>query len=102
VFYWVVKAILTPILRTLFRPWVQGLEHVPTDGDPAFPWREAGPFDGSYARPRRLMPVHYEGWSHFREGREAVERELARAPDDIRERVRWLPIGIAQEIDQLS
>ena len=31
-FYWVVKAILTPILRTLFRPWVQGLEHVPTDG----------------------------------------------------------------------
>ena len=31
-FYWVVKAILTPILRTLFRPWVQGLENVPTDG----------------------------------------------------------------------
>ena len=53
-------------------------------------------------RPRRLMPVHYEGWSHFREGRDAVEREFARAPDDIRERVRWLPIGIAQEIDQLS
>jgi len=53
-------------------------------------------------RPRRLMPVHYEGWSHFREGRDAVEREFARAPDDIRERVRWLPIGIAQEIDQLG
>jgi 1-acyl-sn-glycerol-3-phosphate acyltransferase len=32
VFYWVVKAILTPILRTLFRPWVQGLENVPTEG----------------------------------------------------------------------
>jgi len=31
-FYWVVKAILTPILRTLFRPWVEGGEHIPTDG----------------------------------------------------------------------
>jgi 1-acyl-sn-glycerol-3-phosphate acyltransferase len=32
VFYWVVKAILTPILRVLFRPWVEGGEHVPTEG----------------------------------------------------------------------
>ena len=31
-FYWVVKAILTPILRTLFRPWVEGGEHVPATG----------------------------------------------------------------------
>ncbi len=31
-FYWVVKAILTPILRTLFRPWVAGAEHVPSAG----------------------------------------------------------------------
>ena len=31
-FYWVVKAILTPILRTLFRPWVEGGHHVPTGG----------------------------------------------------------------------
>ena len=31
-FYWVVKAILTPILRTLFRPWVEGAEHIPTEG----------------------------------------------------------------------
>lgn len=31
-FYWVVKAILTPLLRVLYRPWVEGLEHVPADG----------------------------------------------------------------------
>ncbi len=31
-FYWVVKAILTPILRTLFRPWVEGEEHLPVEG----------------------------------------------------------------------
>jgi 1-acyl-sn-glycerol-3-phosphate acyltransferase len=32
VFYWVVKGILTPILRTLFRPWIDHPEHIPTDG----------------------------------------------------------------------
>ncbi len=30
--YWVVKMILTPILRLLFRPWVEGGDNVPTDG----------------------------------------------------------------------
>jgi L-ascorbate metabolism protein UlaG (beta-lactamase superfamily) len=45
--------------------------------------------------PRTVIPIHYEGWSHFREGREAIERELADAPEDIRERIRWLPIGVA-------
>jgi 1-acyl-sn-glycerol-3-phosphate acyltransferase len=32
VFYWVVKAILTPILRTLFRPWIEGGDHIPSEG----------------------------------------------------------------------
>jgi L-ascorbate metabolism protein UlaG (beta-lactamase superfamily) len=45
-------------------------------------------------RPRAVIPIHYEGWKHFREGRAAIERELARAPEDIRRRVRWLPIGV--------
>ena len=31
-FYWVVKAILTPVLRICFRPWVEGGEHVPSTG----------------------------------------------------------------------
>lgn len=30
--YWVVKALLTPILRVCFRPWVQGGEHLPAGG----------------------------------------------------------------------
>jgi L-ascorbate metabolism protein UlaG (beta-lactamase superfamily) len=46
-------------------------------------------------RPRTAIPIHYEGWSHFREGREAVEREFAKAPDV---RLQWLPIGEAAEI----
>jgi L-ascorbate metabolism protein UlaG (beta-lactamase superfamily) len=46
-------------------------------------------------RPRTVIPIHYEGWSHFREGREEIERELAAAPDVP---VRWLPIGEPVEI----
>ena len=49
-------------------------------------------------RPRVVIPIHYEGWSHFREGREAIERELATAPDDVRRRFRWLPIGEAVDL----
>jgi hypothetical protein len=40
-----------------------------------------------------VIPIHYEGWQHFREGRDAAEREFARAPDEVRRAVRWLPIG---------
>jgi L-ascorbate metabolism protein UlaG (beta-lactamase superfamily) len=44
-------------------------------------------------KPRTIVPLHYEGWKHFREGRSAIEAELAGAPAEVRERVRWLPIG---------
>lgn len=47
---------------------------------------------------RTAVPVHYEGWSHFRQGRDAVERELAAAPADVRERFRWLPLGQPVEL----
>jgi 1-acyl-sn-glycerol-3-phosphate acyltransferase len=36
VFYWVVKMILTPILRTVFRPWVEGAQHIPQTGAAIF------------------------------------------------------------------
>jgi L-ascorbate metabolism protein UlaG (beta-lactamase superfamily) len=42
---------------------------------------------------RTAVPVHYEGWSHFRQGRAAVESELRAAPVDVRQRFRWLPPG---------
>jgi L-ascorbate metabolism protein UlaG (beta-lactamase superfamily) len=50
-------------------------------------------------RPRVAIPVHYEGWKHFREGRGAIERAFAAAPDAVRASVRWLPIGEAVEIE---
>jgi L-ascorbate metabolism protein UlaG (beta-lactamase superfamily) len=49
-------------------------------------------------RPRAAIPIHYEGWKHFRQGRDAIERELAAAPQDIRRRFRWLPIGAAVDL----
>jgi L-ascorbate metabolism protein UlaG (beta-lactamase superfamily) len=47
----------------------------------------------SLLRPRTAIPIHYEGWKHFRQGKEAIERAFAAAPEDVRGRLRWLPIG---------
>jgi L-ascorbate metabolism protein UlaG (beta-lactamase superfamily) len=44
-------------------------------------------------RPAVAFPVHYEGWSHFAEGRSAIERCLATAPVEVRDVFQWLPIG---------
>ena len=49
-------------------------------------------------RPHTAVPIHYEGWKHFRQGREAIERELAGAPEEVRARFRWLPIGEPVEL----
>jgi L-ascorbate metabolism protein UlaG (beta-lactamase superfamily) len=49
-------------------------------------------------RPRTAIPIHYEGWKHFKQGREAIELEFARAPEDIRRSIHWLPIGTAVEL----
>jgi L-ascorbate metabolism protein UlaG (beta-lactamase superfamily) len=45
-------------------------------------------------KPRTAIPIHYEGWAHFKEGREAIERELERAPEGDRHHFRWLQIGV--------
>ena len=50
------------------------------------------------AAPRVVVPVHHDGWSHFRQGREGAERDLAAAPEDLRRRVRWLEPGVATDV----
>jgi len=50
-------------------------------------------------RPRTIVPVHYEGWKHFTQGRAEIERELAGAPEAIRRSIRWLPIGVGVDLD---
>jgi len=44
--------------------------------------------------PRTIVPIHYEGWKHFREGRDAAERAFAEAPGDLAARVKWLELGV--------
>ena len=49
----------------------------------------------SELQPRTIVPIHYEGWKHFREGRAAIDDALRRAPEDLGARVRWLEPGLA-------
>jgi L-ascorbate metabolism protein UlaG (beta-lactamase superfamily) len=49
-------------------------------------------------RPRIAIPIHYEGWKHFRQGRTEIELEFAHASDEIRRSLRWLPLGVPTEI----
>lgn len=43
--------------------------------------------------PQTAIPIHYEGWKHFRQGRQGIEAEFRAAPEGFRRSVRWLPIG---------
>ncbi|WP_214102824.1 MBL fold metallo-hydrolase [Acrocarpospora catenulata] len=49
-------------------------------------------------RPHTAIPIHYEGWHHFRQSRESMERDFAAAPPDIRDRIRRLPIGVTTDV----
>lgn len=49
-------------------------------------------------QPGIVMPIHYEGWKHFRQPEDHVEQVFAEADDDIRGRLRWLPLGVGVEI----
>jgi L-ascorbate metabolism protein UlaG (beta-lactamase superfamily) len=46
---------------------------------------------------RSIVPLHFEGWKHFRQGREEVERAFAGA--GIADRVTWPERGAAVTID---
>jgi L-ascorbate metabolism protein UlaG (beta-lactamase superfamily) len=49
--------------------------------------------------PRVAVPVHYEGWSHFRDGPEAIERELMRQPSELAARFRLPAAGVSVDLD---
>jgi L-ascorbate metabolism protein UlaG (beta-lactamase superfamily) len=46
---------------------------------------------------RTLVPIHYEGWKHFRQGRAEVEQAFEEAGID--GRVRWLQAAVPQAIE---
>lgn len=45
----------------------------------------------------QIVPIHYEGWAHFTEGREVIERAFAGA--EMSERLVWLKAGEPVAID---
>ena len=47
--------------------------------------------------PHIAIPVHYEGWSHFREPRQEAEKKFSTAR--LEEKVQWLPLGIPVNIE---
>jgi L-ascorbate metabolism protein UlaG (beta-lactamase superfamily) len=49
-------------------------------------------------KPRVAIPIHYEGWAHFKDGRAGIERAIAAAPSELIARFRWLPIGQPVEL----
>ena len=49
-------------------------------------------------QPTTTIPVHYEGWTHFREGRAQIEGAFAHAPFEVRRQVLWVPIGKTVEV----
>lgn len=48
--------------------------------------------------PAVIVPVHYEGWSHFREPRTDVDRAFAAAPATFRDKVHWATPGQAMSL----
>ncbi|TCC00161.1 MBL fold metallo-hydrolase [Micromonospora zingiberis] len=47
---------------------------------------------------RTVVPVHYEGWSHFTEGRREVETAFATAPRTVQQSLHWLTPGTATPV----
>lgn len=47
--------------------------------------------------PRTMIPIHYEGWRHFREPKPQAEQEFLRAGID--DKVRWLPLGQSADVE---
>jgi L-ascorbate metabolism protein UlaG (beta-lactamase superfamily) len=52
--------------------------------------------------PQVIVPVHHEGWSHFRETRDALTAAFAQAPEDVRARVLWPGSGVRHPIATTS
>lgn len=42
--------------------------------------------------PHTIIPVHYEGWRHFSEGKRHIEKIFEST--GMNERVKWLPLGV--------
>lgn len=44
-------------------------------------------------KPHTVIPVHYEGWTHFTQGRDTITQAFATAPTNLRNALTWLTPG---------
>jgi len=54
---------------------------------------------GDDLHPHTTIPVHYEGWSHFKEGQPAAQDALGGAPSPLRTSLRWVPLGAPVDVE---
>ncbi len=48
-------------------------------------------------KPRTAIPIHYEGWKHFKETGSAAGQVFEAS--DVKEHIRWLPLGESVEME---
>lgn len=53
---------------------------------------------GRLLQPTTIFPVHYDGWTHFHQGRAEIERMFADAPPDALGHVVWPTSGHPQRV----
>ena len=46
-----------------------------------------------------LVPVHHEGWKHFQEPETVIRRAFAGAPDDVRDRIVQVRLGVPKDLE---
>ena len=47
--------------------------------------------------PRTIIPIHYEGWKHFVQGRESISKEFEAA--GLGSKIRWLTLGEPSSVE---
>ncbi|MFN8382045.1 MAG: MBL fold metallo-hydrolase [Anaerolineales bacterium] len=47
--------------------------------------------------PRTIIPIHYEGWKHFSQGKAVIEKEFA--AEGLSDKLHWLELGKNTEVE---
>ncbi|MDR2348207.1 MAG: 1-acyl-sn-glycerol-3-phosphate acyltransferase [Bifidobacteriaceae bacterium] len=68
-FYWLTKAVVSPLLRTVYRPWVKGVENVPAKGPAILVGNHLAVFDSVFVPAVLSRRVFYIAKSDYFTGR---------------------------------
>ncbi|MDR2454873.1 MAG: 1-acyl-sn-glycerol-3-phosphate acyltransferase [Bifidobacteriaceae bacterium] len=68
-FYWLTKAVASPLLRTIYRPWIKGAEHIPAKGPAILAGNHLAVFDSVFVPAVLNRRVFYIAKSDYFTGR---------------------------------